>query len=270
MENALTATPPKVRTVDRRLLAAALIMGALAAGLIVAYLRSQASDGTTGVPMASVVVASQDIQAGTKITASMVEIRSLPETAVSSSGITSLADAVGQTLRYPAARGEQISSLRLVEPPNGKALSFQIPQGKRAFTIPVTVSNSPASLTVPGDFVDVLFSGPAGSLDLESPIGESAVSVSGIAGVTTLLQNIQVLAVQRVYVDNGVPYDNTVRGTAPEKEGVSYLTLALTPEQSELLWTAVAGDEGEITFALRGFGDSAINLGEAASGAPQF
>ncbi|MBM3926541.1 MAG: Flp pilus assembly protein CpaB [SAR202 cluster bacterium] len=265
MEKTWIGNPPKVRTVDRRLLVAAPIMGALAAGLIVAYLRSQASDGTASVIMRHVVVAAQEIQPGTKITASMVEIKSLPETAVSAGTVTSLDKAVGQTLRYPAARGEQISSLRLVEPPNAKALSFQIPQGARGFTIPVTVSHSPASLTVPGDFVDVLFTGPVANLGLMPPIGRNVVSVSGISGVVTLLQNIQVLAVQRAYVENGAPYDNTVRGEAPEKESVSYVTLALTPEQSELLWKAVSAKDGEITFALRAFGDSKISLGEAGT-----
>ncbi len=270
MEKTLIAAPPKIRTVDRRLLVVALIIGALAAGLIVAYLRNQDSGGATAVPMMSVVVATQDLQPGTKITESMVDIKSLPETAVSGSSLTSLDKAVGQTLRYPAAKGEQISSLRLVEPPNAKALSFQIPQGLRGFTIPVTVTNSPASLTVPGDFVDVLFSGSAESLGLKPPIAESVVSVSGIRDVITLLQNVQVLAVQRVYVDDGVPYDNTVRGVAPEKESVSNVTLALTPEQAELLWLAVAEQEGKVTFALRGFGDSKINFGEANSDIPNF
>jgi pilus assembly protein CpaB len=249
------------RSVDLRVLLLALILGVVAAGLIVAYLAGSDSGGggdTKAVPTLSVVVASEDIAAGQKVTDSMVELKALPETAVISDAATAKEQVIGQTLRYPVTEGEQVSNLRLVEPLKVQALSFQIPPGMRGFTIPVSVNNSPAALLAPGDFVDVLVSGDADTL----AVAEPPVPVAGAGGegdlkaAVTLLQNVQVLSVQRDYVDNGVPYEPSVRGEPPEDEGVSYVTLSLTPEQAQTLW--LASQEGAVTLALRAFGDGEI------------
>ena len=72
----------------------------------------------------------------------------------------------------------------------------------------------------PGDFVDLLLSGspevlrqtPQLALVQDLPTGEERKYT------VTFLQNIQVLAVQRTYVDNGVTYDSSVRG-APRPQG---------------------------------------------------
>lgn len=256
------------RSVDLRVLVLALVLGAVAAGLIVAYLAGNDSGGGGGekaVPTLSVVVASEDIAAGQKVTDSMVEVKALPETAVISDAATAKEQVVGQTLRYPVAKGEQLSNLRLVEPPKVQALSFQIPQGMRGFTIPVSVSNSPAALLAPGDFVDVLVSVDAQTLLVgDPPVPVVAPSEEGdFRAAVTLLQNVQVLSVQRDYVDNGVPYEPSVRGEPPDNDSVSYVTLSLTPEQSQTLW--LASQEGAVTLALRAFGDGEIKqLGPVA------
>jgi pilus assembly protein CpaB len=246
--------------VDLRVLVLALVLGAVAAGLIVAYLASRGSGGgeAAAVPTVSVVVASEDIAAGKKVTDSMVELKALPETAVISDAATAKEQVVGQTLRYPVAKGEQLNNLRLVEPPKTKALSFQIPQGMRGFTIPVTVSNSPAALLAPGDFVDVLVSVDADRLAVAQPAVPvpSEGALENPKAAVTLLQNVQVLSVQREYVDNGVPYDPSVRGEPPKDDSVSYVTLSLTPEQAQTLW--LASQDGAVTLALRAFGDGEI------------
>jgi len=259
MQRAESSSP---RSVDRRVLVLALILGAVAAGLIVAYLSSRDSGGgeTAAVPTLSVVVASEDIAAGKKVTDSMVGLKELPETAVISDAATAKEQVVGQTLRYPVAKGEQLSNLRLVEPPKTQSLSFQIPKGMRGFTIPVTVSTSPAALLAPGDFVDVLVSVDIERLAVAQPAAPVPVPGQGALenpkAAVTLLQNVQVLSVQRDYVDNGVPYDPSVRGEPPKSDSVSYVTLSLTPEQAQTLW--LASQDGAVTLALRAFGDGEI------------
>jgi pilus assembly protein CpaB len=253
------AESSKPQSMDRRVLLLALVLGAVAAGLIVAFLASRDSGGETApVPTLSVVVASEDIAAGKKVTDSMVELKALPETAVISDAATAKDQVVGQTLRYPVAKGEQLSNLRLVEPPKTQALSFQIPQGLRGFTVPVTVSKSPAALLAPGDFVDVLVSVDSDKLAAgQPPLPAASAGSSEIPkAAVTLLQNVQVLSVQREYVDNGVPYDPSVRGEPPKDDDVSYVTLALTPEQAQTLW--LASQDGAVTLALRAFGDGEI------------
>ncbi len=265
------------RSVDYRVLLLALVLGAVAAGLIVAYLSSRDSGGTTeevAVPTLSVVVAAEDIAAGKEITESMVELKALPETAVIDNVATDTTQVVGQTLRYPVTKGEQFSNLRLVEPSEVQALSFQIPQGLRGFTIPVNVNDSPAAVLVPGDFVDVLVSVDAENLAVEeapapaegvAPVEPAALTpeeqlalepISEPRAAVTLLQNVQVLSVLQDYVDNGVPYEPSVRGEQPDEENVTYVTMALTPEQAQLLW--LASQDGNVTLSLRAFGDDKI------------
>jgi len=269
----------------------ALILGAVAAGLTVAYLaeaRASAIAPTEVVARQSVVVVREAIPAGAVITSDMVQLRELPTEAVASGAVTRLADVVGETARYPLDAGEQVSRSRLVGSVSVQALSFQIPAGMRGFTIPVDSRQSPAALLAPGDFVDVLVAGSTEDLVTPSSVvsgpsvlvhgrlvtrdipsleafaaavldpdsEDPTVIVDARQAVVTLLQNVQVLSVQRDYVANGVPYDSSVRGDPPKDAAVSYVTLALTPEQSQLLW--LAAQEGQMTLALRSFGDDHV------------
>lgn len=254
MQTTMTANPPLA---DRRILFLALALGAIAAGLIVAYLASR--DSSAQAPAAvtlSVIVASRDIPAGETIDSSMLEERSIPEEAVISSAVTRPDEVVGQVTRYPIATGEQLSALRLIEPPAVKALSFQIPPGLRAFTVPVSSTTSPASLLAPGDFIDVIVSADVKLILPGSATAPSTGSAKDLKAAVTLLQNVQVLSVQKTFVDNGVPYDSSVRGTPPDDKSVNNVTLAVTPDQAQLLW--LASQEGKVTLSLRAFGDDAI------------
>ena len=249
--------PTTPKKINRRALILALVLGVVAAVLIVAYLGSRdVSSDQPVVPMELVVVAARDIPAGKKITESMVELKELPTSAVLGNPARSKSEVVGQALRYPVAKGDQLDNLRLLEAAKVQILSFQIPPGLRGFTIPVDVSSTPAALTAPGDFVDVLVSGPLAALRLAPQLATvRSQSFDGDSKATlTLLQNVQVIAVQREYVDNGVPYDSSVRGQPPEKASVGYVTLALTPEQGQML--RMVGSGGAITLSLRPFGDN--------------
>ena len=250
----------KQKASNRRTLIIALILGAVAAGLVVAFLSSADSNGSGSPPVAvkmrSVVVAKQEIPVGVKIEEKMLERKEIPESAAIVGGALAFDEVVGEIARYPVAQGEQLNAQRLVAKTEVQALSFQIPAGLRGFTIPVEVNTSPAALLAPGDFVDVLVVGKLVNIEAEAP---APVATRGAGDqdppkvVVTLLQNVQVLSVQREYVSNGVPYDSSVRGAPPKEDRVSYVTLALTPEQSQMVW--LAGQEGKMTLALRAFGD---------------
>jgi len=244
---------------DRRVLIVALVLGAIAAGLIVAYLASRDS-GTNPAPAVatlSVVVASKDIPAGVTIEESMLALKALPETAAIKDSATAIDQVAGQVARYPIPKGEQVTAARLVEALAGKNISFQIPKGMRGFTIPVSKSSSPAALLAPGDFVDVLSVDSLNSLQLgAAPPAAGVAKDTSLKAVVTLLQNVQVLSVQKDYVD-GVPYDPSVRGVPPGDKSIGYVMLAVTPEQAQLLW--LASQEGKVTLTLRSFGDDAVS-----------
>lgn len=259
------AIPRQSALGGHRALIGALILGAVAAGLIVAFLANREGDTDSSAAGAlavrtTVVVAAVDISAGEKITRANVETRQVPRDLLLLGALTDTSAVVGQTARYPIAKGEQIATPRLVVTKESKSVSFQIPPGLRGFTIGVETKTSPAALMVPGDFVDVLVSGDITRL---SPLASSAAATLLLTNgdkpkaAVTLLQNVQVLSVQRDHVDTGVVYDSSTRGNPPgEKDDVSFITLALTPEQSQLLW--LASQENKVTVSLRGFGDDTV------------
>jgi pilus assembly protein CpaB len=245
----------------RRALFGALILGAIAAGLIVAFLASRSSDdGGDAVISApvSVVVAKADIAAGTKIDKGMLEVRDVPRELLVAGTLTSISDVDGEVARYPIAKGEQVGGARLVEAASVKSLSFQIPAGLRGYTVAVSTDTSPAALLAPGDFVDIIVS--ASLLRLSTIAGASNQLLTNQEepnAAVTLLQNVQVLSVQRKYVDNGVPYDSSTRGEPPaEDDDVNFVTLAVTPQQAQILW--LAAQDGKMTLTLRGFGDEKV------------
>ena len=247
------------RKTNRRALILALVLGVVAAVLTVFFLgsRGDASSEPPAVTTLQVVVAAQEIAPGQEITQRMVLLKDLPASAVINNAATATDQVVGQVARYPVEIVEQFGKLQLVQPGAVQALSFQIPPGLRAFTIPISVNNTPASLMAPGDFVDLLVSGSPAVLR-QTPqlnlVEGNFVNAQGSITLT-LFQNIQVLALNTTYVDNGVTYDPSVRGAATGG-AVSYVTFALTPQQGQLL-SRVAND-GTITLSLRRFGDDAI------------
>lgn len=259
MQRTMPTTP---RMADRRILMIALALGAVAAGLTVAMLASTPA-AMLDEGSRSVVVTRRAIEAGQPIGADDIALRELPTSAVVADAFVGLDQVLGQKARYPLAAGAQIGAAGVVASVAVQALSFQIPQGQRGFTIPVEENNSPAGVVAPGDFVDVLVAAPAKSLVVPATAGR-ADSTPVLLGsldrdeeaeaVVTLLQNVQVLSVQRTYVENGVTYDPSVRGNAPEGN-VSHVTLSLTPDQSQLMW--LASQKGKVTVTLRAFGDNA-------------
>lgn len=256
MQQAASVRP---RNADWRILVAALVLAAIAAGLIVAFLASRDSgSGEVGAIVEEpvpVVVAIQEIPSGTLVTAEMVELRYYPEETLPEGAMPATDLVVGQVTRFPIAVGEQLTITRFVGPSEGQSISFQIPKGLRGFTIPVDVRSSPASLLVPGDFVDVIVLLDVEILGIQPVLGIN--EDEEYKGAYTIFQNLQVISVQREYVDGGVPYEPSVRGDLPEDgEEISYVTLAVEPEDAQLLW--LASSQGSVTLSLRPFGDEGV------------
>jgi Flp pilus assembly protein CpaB len=234
------------------------LLSLAAQGSITLSLRAFGDEDTQdlepAISMMQVVVAAEQILAGQQITESMVEMKTVLATAVIQNAATSMKQVVGQISRYSVTQGDQLD-INAAELASVQALSFQIPQGLRAFTMPVEVSTSPAALIVPGDYVDVLVALDIINFDQASLFqDEEAAADEDWKGTVTLFQNLRVLAVQQDYVDHGVPYDASVRGAPTQNSGASNMTLAVTPKQAQLLWLAAAKD-GLMTVTLRPYGD---------------
>jgi pilus assembly protein CpaB len=229
-------------------------LGLLAAFLVIVFLNGAGSgDDVPSVATIPVITAARAIPVGQKITDDMLVTKNVPESAVTADVLRDKTAAVGQVARYPIEQGETVSPGRLVAAPQVKSLSFQIPPGLRGMTIPVSITQTPAALIAPGDFVDVIVAANANLLTGRS-VALPGDSNSEAKAAATLLQNIQVLTVERDYADTGVVYEPSLRGTPPDdKASVTFVTLAVTPDQAQLLW--LAQENGKLTIILRAFGD---------------
>lgn len=257
------AIPNQVGMTNRRPLVIAVTLGAIAAGLTVALLASSPAVNSVEAER-SVVVARRAVEAGAVIQEGDLGLRSLPVSAVVADAVADVASVVGQKARYPLTAGAQVGAAGLVGAAKVQALSFQIPVGQRGFTVPVTETQSPASLIAPGDFVDVIVAAEAQKLVVPGGQARGATTFGSGAdakAAVTLLQNVQVLSVQQTYVENGVVYDASVRGTPPEGS-VTHVTLSLTPDDAQLLW--LASQDGKVTLSLRAFGDNAVSAALSA------
>jgi pilus assembly protein CpaB len=250
---------------NRRFLIMAVVLGLVGAVLVyVAFSRSSDGGSGSGGPNVPVVVAKTQIPARTKITAGMLELKSVPEDARAEFAYTDTAPVIGEITRFPIAVNEQVTSTKIVPLDAGRAaasraLSYVVEENKRGFAISATEVQNVGGLVLPGDYVDILvvydveFSkGPAGS---DREVREAFM-------VQTLLQNVEVLAVSQGVVDvvpeatptsDGQRVRNSEGRAAPEAATV---TLMLSPDDAQKLYLAEL--KGRLRFALRRFGDGAL------------
>ncbi len=208
--------------------------------------------GTTDV-----VVASEDITAGTELTEEMLKIAPVTPKVLLDGTYTEVSSLVGLAPPYPIAKGEQVTLAKMgLRDEEKDGLSFIIPAGKRAIAVSVTEVHMVGGLIRTGGRVDVI-----------AVYNEKAV---------TLFQDVEVLAVAQV-TEEAVPPDSTEEGVAAGEQPLAQaqqpqdaepqpaaatVTLALTPQQSQLL--ALAQDQGAVWLSLRSFGDEGkVELGPA-------
>ena len=249
---------------NRALILLGLFLGLVSAALVVVYLSKASDDGggnVSGGP--DVVVATQDIPAGTRITEGMVGLKSISAEAVLAGVFQDKAEVVDQVTRVPLVAGEQIVPSKVT--PTGAAianvenppLAYVIPEGKRAVSVEVSSQIGVSGLIRPGDYVDVILTvqvqGAGGT-------GESATNDQ----ITrTILQNVQVLSVDQ---DIAIPSQDTegapsVGGNADSNPEATTVTLAVSPVHGEVLTVAETcgkNNGGRLALALRGFGDSEL------------
>jgi pilus assembly protein CpaB len=198
---------------------------ALAVGLLVSYsvynkLRTIATADTNAAG-SPVLVAAEDIQVGSKLSANDVKVITVPQTAIPPGAFASAAKVVGRGAILPLSKGDFILSSKLAALNAGSGLPAMIPQGMRAVSVRVNDVVSVAGFVQPGSHVDVLATGSHGNEH------ETA----------TALENVLVLAVGRS-LDR-----NADAASAP------VITFALSPDDAQKL--ALVSQEARIQLALR-------------------
>ncbi len=140
-----------------------LLFLALAAGLVAAVLvfvaLSQDGDETVtvseGETGASVVVASQNISAGTEITQEMLKTIEVPEALLIAGAYTDASSLVGQKARVPILSGEQVPASKIGVQNRDEGLALVVPKGMRGLGVSIQEVTAVGGLTLPGDRVDV-------------------------------------------------------------------------------------------------------------------
>lgn len=227
----------------KKLLIAAVIVGAFAALLI--YLYSQQQEErikTFTADQVEVIHAARDIPEGTPLSADNVTTRKIPQSNLHPSAIRK--EALSGYIDVPVARNipanTMILDTDLMSERSSNTLATRIPPGERAMSVPVDAISGISGLLRPGDQIDILGTFPVGSRD---QLVEEAGGGSSIGYMTiTLLHSVTLLAVGEEI--SGVGTDpSTARG------GYSTVTVSVTINEAELL--TIAQTRGELMMLLR-------------------
>jgi pilus assembly protein CpaB len=239
---------------NRLILIGAIALAVVAAVLVFASLSSYGASDSSGSIGGTkvVVVAAQDIKAGTKITSDMLTTAVLPDKSLVDGAVVDKQAAVGLTNLYPIYKNEQVSAPKLGQGNDACGFRCAIPNGLVAASVPISETTSVGGLIQPGDYVDIT----------------AVYGKSNGDNATTLLQNVLVLAVGQnaakptAQLDsngNPLPADSAAV-VAPDNQDpnnkAKTLTVAVNPQDVGTL--ALAADQGTIYLSLRPPGDATI------------
>lgn len=184
-----------------------------------------------------VVVADKSIPRFTIITASMLKTQEYPKDLVPPGAFTSVADVAGRVSTTQLQAGEVLLDGKISGKDAGRGMAVAVPLGMRAFTIRTpNIASGVAGFILPGNRVDVLLT-----------LADSRLELTGGAITTTLLQNIEILAVDQVI--------DTPAGNKVDPNQLRSVTLLVSPEEAAQL--ELGQDKGSLHLSLRSHADSA-------------
>lgn len=210
---------------------------AISSGLLAAAGVTQMRSNSLASEIAKVLVVKKSISRGVRIDLEHLESRDIPKEFVHVGMASSVDQVVGRVAIASMVQGEFVMNSKLTTSKASGGIAALIPAGMRAKSISaVSPADRVSGLLDVGDHVDVLLT--------RSIPGESR----GVVGVAeTLLQNIEVLAIDRVVESKSSK--STVSPPSRNEPKSSSITLLVTPEQASLL--SLAQREGVLSFSLR-------------------
>jgi pilus assembly protein CpaB len=190
------------------------------------------------------LVVKKSISRGVRIELEHLESRDIPKEFVHVGMANSVDQVVGRVAIAAMVQGEFVMDSKLTSSRASGGIASLIPAGMRAKSISaVSPADRVSGLLDVGDHVDVL-------LTRSMPGG-----ARGMVGVAeTLLQNIEVLAIDRVLESKNSK--STVSPPSRSEPKSSSITLLVSPEQASLL--SLAQREGVLSFSLRNPEDAMV------------
>jgi len=249
---------------SRAAIAVSVVTGLIALVIMSTYIGNRESALLELAELQDVYVAAADILPNTIIDESLIQRVQVPSIYLQPSALSSPAAIVGRVAAVPIPRGAQILGGSL-ENQGQIPLSLEVPRGRRAVTIAVSDVTGVGGLVRPGNFVDVL-----GTFEFGRPTGYEQGQIQYADERTetrTLLQNVLVLAVNRIHRGAGPPA-RAADAEVSDEGGGAYVvtadtnlqnaTLLVDPAQVQEL--ILAQQIGDLTLALR----SDLDTGEVA------
>ena len=190
----------------------ALLLAIMAAAGVVLYTMNVKEEATTGGPTSTVVVASEDVPAGTELDPLIEEGKlveqEIPKNYIVPGAVGSLEELQGRTVSQPLVEGEQILANRIDELGTVEGGSLGIPPGFTAYTVELRPEQTVANVLNRGDRVRVF-----------ATFSEK----SGARASVALLPDVKVLAVS----SDGDPEQQAATN--------QLVTLAVTPDDAAKL-----------------------------------
>jgi pilus assembly protein CpaB len=206
---------------------------------------------TSVAPGLPVLVAAKALEPGDATVPGDIVWVNFPPQAVSESFVqqasmpNATTDMVGAVARVSIAKGEPITTGKLVKPGEQGFMAAMLTPGYRAVAIPISAQTAAAGFILPNDKVDII-------------VTRSMPPAPGAQGEQirsdVVLQDVRVLAIdQKFRTETAAP--------APAIGGVA--TLELSPRDAETL--AMAEKMGSVSLALRGIESEPDNLKVASA-----
>ncbi len=177
-----------------------------------------------------IVVASQELAFGTALTTENLRLQNWPSNSVPQGAFRTLEDALrdGRVSLRPIVIGEPVLASRVSGKDGRASIAYNLPEGMRAISIPVSAVAGVSGFAQPGDVVDVL-------LTRQIP-GDGANGDDKMTDV--IMENVQVLAVDQAADD---------KKNVPKVGKTAVLMVDLFGAQK----LALAREVGSLSLALR-------------------
>ncbi len=221
---------------------------ALGCAAFAAYLVGHTmSSNYTGTRVVPVVVAAHELHAGTTLGTEDLVVRQWPEDAAPAQSFASvdalLAKHGGATVTVGILAGEPVVGSRLSSSATGTGIAALVRPNMRAFALKVEDSVGFTGLVYPGAFVDVVAT-------VRDPFGRGPSSRIAVQNARVLSLGMDADVATRKVRDKEAD-----KLSGKPQDGGTFVTLEVTPEESEIL--AVAKAEGRIDLVLRNATDDA-------------
>ena len=177
-----------------------------------------------------IVVATQPLAFGNPLTTENVRLQNFPAASVPEGAFRSIEDALrnGRVALRPIVVGEPILASKVSGTDGRAVLAANIPEGMRAYTVPINSLEGVAGFVRPGDTADIM-------LTRQMP-GGGAEELDQIAEI--ILERVQILAIDQVADE---------MATAPQVGGVA--TVLVTLDEAQKL--SIARRLGTLSMVLR-------------------